>query len=112
MWRMLSPYRPRFTRQHVVGTYILDFACRGVKLAIELDGSQHLDSLRDVERTRQLETLGWKVIRFWNQDVLANCEGVASVVLGEVSARLGPTHPQPLPVSREGRKRAPLSRSG
>ena len=78
LWRILSPYRPRFTRQHVVGRHILDFACREAKLAIELDGSQHLDSGYDAQRTSWLEQDGWKVLRFWNGDVLTNGEGVAT----------------------------------
>jgi len=89
----------------VIGSYIVDFACRSARLAIELDGSQHIDCLRDEERTSRLEGLGWRVLRFWNNDVIANCDGVAAAILIEVSARLGPTHPQPLPVSREGRKK-------
>lgn len=105
LWHILGPYRPRFTRQHVLGNYIVDIACRKAKLAIELDGSQHIDCGADEKRTEWLEGLGWKVIRFWNSEVLSNCEGVAITILNEVSARLGPTHPQPLPVSREGRRR-------
>lgn len=104
LWRLLSPYRPRFTRQHVVGRCIVDFACREVKLAVEIDGSQHIESARDEERTRFLQALGWKVIRFWNSEVAENLDGVAGAILEEVTARLDPTHPRPLPVSREGRK--------
>jgi very-short-patch-repair endonuclease len=110
LWRILGAYRPRFTRQHVVGPYILDLACREVKLAVEIDGSQHLRDARDRDRTRFLEGLGWKVVRYWNSEVAENPDGVAGAILGEVRARLGPTHPQPLPVSREGRKRRPISR--
>lgn len=104
LWRLLSAYRPRFTRQLPVGSYILDLACREVKLAIELDGSQHIDNVRDTERTAFLETLGWKVIRFWNSEVVENPDGVAGRIIEEVAARLQPTHPRPLPVSREGRR--------
>jgi BirA family biotin operon repressor/biotin-[acetyl-CoA-carboxylase] ligase len=100
---LLSPYRPRFTRQHPVGNYILDLACRSVKLAIEIDGSQHIENVGDAERTAFLERLGWKVIRFWNSEVAENPEGVAERIIEEVAARLQPTHPQPLPVPREGR---------
>ena len=109
LWRILSPYRPRFTRQYVIGNYIVDLACREAKLAIELDGSQHVDSSSDPARTARLEALGWKVLRFWNDDVLQNGEGVAQAILEEIGARLGPTHPRPLPVSREGRVRRPRS---
>jgi len=112
LWRLLGPYRPRFTRQHVVGAYILDFACREVRLGVELDGSQHLASSRDAARTAFLESLGWKVVRFWNSDVLENPDGVALCIIEEVKARLDPTHPQPLFVSREGRARRPHGRMG
>ena len=104
IWLRLRSYRPRFTRQLVVGRYILDLACRSVRLAVEFDGSQHIASLHDAERTECLENLGWSVLRFWNSDVLANPDGVAEAILIKVGDRLGSTHPQPLP-SREGRKK-------
>jgi very-short-patch-repair endonuclease len=107
MWRILSRHRPRFTRQHVVGSYIVDLACRKAKLAVEFDGGQHWQALEhDAERTRFLESLGWKVIRFWNSDVSDNPEGVAEAILIAVGDLLGGTHPQPLPGLREGRSRS------
>lgn len=103
IWRLICHHRPRFTRQHVVGPYILDIACRKAKLAVEFDGSQHAErAARDAERTAYLESLGWRVLRFWNSDVDENAEGVAEAILLEVAATLGSTHPQPLPVFREG----------
>lgn len=110
MWAIISSFRPRFTRQHPVGPHVIDIACRKAKLAIELDGSQHVDSASDVERTAFLEALGWRVIRFWNSEVEDNAEGVAAEIIRGVGERLGPTHPQPLPVSREGRVRRPRTR--
>jgi BirA family biotin operon repressor/biotin-[acetyl-CoA-carboxylase] ligase len=105
VWRLIRHHRPRFTRQHVVGNYILDIACREAKLAVELDGSQHLDDKADDEkRTVFLESLGWRVIRFWNSEVTENPDGVAEAIILEVAARLQRTHPQPLPVFREGGK--------
>ena len=66
-----------FRRQHAVGNYIPDFCSPKAKLIIELDGSQHLEQGEyDSERTKYLESLGYKVIRFWNHDVLNNTEGV------------------------------------
>ena len=105
LWRALSPYRPRFTRQLVVGPFIIDIACRQAKLAIELDGGQHATQTGyDEARTVYLKRHGWKVVRLWNHDVLANLDGAAQVVVSEAAECLGGTHPQPLPASREGSK--------
>ncbi|WP_380878209.1 ycjD [Sphingomonas sp. DBB INV C78] len=105
IWRRLSRFQPRFTRQLVVGPYILDLACRSVKLAIEFDGSQHLGAEDcDARRSQFLADHGWTVIRFWNGEVLANPDGVAEAILAKTADCLGGTHPQPLPF-REGRKR-------
>jgi very-short-patch-repair endonuclease len=103
LWRLLSRYRPKFTRQLPIGPYIADLACRQAKLVVEVDGSQHIDSARDEARTSYLEAEGWAVIRFWNSDVAVNPEGVAEAILQKVADCVG-THPQPLP-SREGRQR-------
>jgi very-short-patch-repair endonuclease len=64
IWRLLSHYRPKFTRQLVIGPFIADLACREAKLVVELDGSQHVDCQRDQERTAFLEAEGRTVIRF------------------------------------------------
>jgi very-short-patch-repair endonuclease len=65
-----------FRRQHAVGIYIPDFCSPKAKLIIELDGSQHLEQQEyDNERTKYLESLGYKVIRFWNHEVMNNIEG-------------------------------------
>lgn len=66
-----------FRRQHAVGNYIPDFCCPKAKLIIELDGSQHLEQIKyDEERTKYLESQGYKVIRFWNHDVTNHIDGV------------------------------------
>lgn len=107
LWRLLSRYRPAFTRQLVIDRYIVDLACRAAKLAVEFDGGQHHErAAYDAERTAVLEGQGWKVIRLWNSDVMANPEGAAAYILSEAAECLGGTHPQPLP-SREGRERRP-----
>ncbi len=70
-------YSHRFRRQHPVGAYIADFACIEKLLVIELDGGQHQEQLAyDERRTAFLEMRGWQVLRFWNNDVLNNLEGV------------------------------------
>ena len=74
--------RVTFRRQHAVGNYIPDFCSPKVKLIIELDGSQHLEQEEyDEEREKYLESLGYKVIRFWNNDVVKDIEGVILAIL-------------------------------
>jgi len=71
-----------FRRQHAIGKYIPDFVCIQKKLIIELDGSQHLEQEGyDEERTKYLEALGYKVIRFWNNDVTNNIDGVILAII-------------------------------
>jgi very-short-patch-repair endonuclease len=76
----------KFRRQHPVGKYILDFACIEAKLAIEVDGGQHNELQNyDNQRTAWLEVLGWKVLRFWNNEVLQNIEGVLEEILNALT---------------------------
>lgn len=82
MWQLLRAKRfmnLKFRRQHVIAPYIVDFYCHEIGLVIELDGSQHgTDDGRayDAERTKFLEALGLRVVRYWNNDVLRNTESV------------------------------------
>ncbi|KAA0682810.1 endonuclease domain-containing protein [Roseomonas genomospecies 6] len=71
----------RFRRQHPVPPFILDFACVEARLAVEADGGQHNGSERDEQRDRILADLGWRVLRFWNPDILATPDAVAETVL-------------------------------
>ncbi|MES2137955.1 MAG: DUF559 domain-containing protein [Pseudomonadota bacterium] len=64
LWGLLSRYRPRFTRQLPIGPYFADFACRQAKLIVELDGSQHADSTRDIRRDEFLRAEGWTCCAF------------------------------------------------
>ena len=66
----------KFVRQHPIGPYVVDFCCRSVRLVIELDGGQHAESTADEVRTRVIEANGYTVIRFWNNDVFDNLDGV------------------------------------
>ncbi len=105
IWLRISRYRPRFTRQLVIGPYIVDLACRSAKLAVEFDGSQHLDAQAyDERRSLFLIEQGWTVLRFWNGDVIENPDGVVEAILNRAAECLGGTHPQPLP-GREGRRK-------
>lgn len=84
----------KFTRQVVIGPYIADFVCRSRKLIIELDGATHDDASRDDQRTAFLEAQGYRVIRFWNNDVMTNLDAV----LGALSEALATAPlPNPLP---------------
>lgn len=66
----------KFTRQFPIDNFIADFAERTLRTAIELDGGQHATSNTDAERTEVIELYGYRVIRYWNNDVLQNTEGV------------------------------------
>jgi very-short-patch-repair endonuclease len=71
-----------FRRQHAIGKYIADFCSPKAKLIIELDGSQHLEqSEYDAERTAYLESKGYKVLRFWNNDVMKGIESVIRAII-------------------------------
>jgi FeS assembly protein SufD len=74
----------RFHRQYVIGPYIADFVCRDCDLIIEVDGGQHAPDV-DAERSVYLEAEGYRVIRFWNNEVLSNIEGVLAVIQKELS---------------------------
>ncbi len=83
-----------FRRQHPIGNYIVDFCAPQAKLIIELDGSQHLEQQEyDAERTEFLESKGYRVLRFWNSDVLNNLDGVMIMILDAVNPDL--TLPSP-----------------
>ena len=79
-----------FRPQHAIGNYIVDFCAPRRKLIVELDGSQHLEQEEyDMERTAFLESKGYRVLRFWNNDVMNNIDSVLNVIwdtLNEQSA--------------------------
>jgi len=77
----------RFRRQHPIANYIVDFICLDEKLIVEVDGSQHAESAHDLERDRMLGEFGYRVIRFWNDDVLKNSDGVAQEILFHAGKR-------------------------
>jgi len=88
----------KFRRQVVFGRYIVDFVCLDAKLIIELDGGQHAEQvLYDEHRTVYLESLGYQVIRFWNNDVLQQLDVVLEKVRLVLIAGLECPHPSPLP---------------
>jgi len=75
----------QFTREFQIGNAVADFACRRAKLVVEVDGGQHSDSSSDEARTRMIECLGYRVIRFWNHDVLENTDGVVLRITEELA---------------------------
>ncbi len=71
----------RFRRRHPFGPYVVDFVCLAQKLAAEVDGGQHAaERDRDAQRTAWLEARGYRVLRFWNNEVLENPDGVIEVI--------------------------------
>lgn len=80
-----------FRRQHPVGPLVADFMCVKAQLIIEIDGSQHLDSSQDEIRDRWLSENGYRILRFWNHDVLKR----ADKVLGMIVESLIPNRPHP-----------------
>jgi very-short-patch-repair endonuclease len=78
-----------FRRQHAIGPYITDFCSPHLKLVIELDGGQHLEQEEyDEERTSYLKSQGYRVIRFWNDQVMSDIEGVIRAIIEAMPATL------------------------
>ena len=88
----------KFRRQQPIGPFIVNFVCQQARLIVELDGSQHIDSVRDVSRDA-LRDLGYRVLRLWNSDLTTNLEGVLEAILAAVSRPLPPTASQWAPPS-------------
>jgi UDP-N-acetyl-alpha-D-muramoyl-L-alanyl-L-glutamate epimerase len=91
----------KFKRQVVIEGFVVDFACWDARIIVEADGGQHNEQIAmDDERTKVLESAGFIVLRFWNNEVLSNIDGVLEVTLAAVvSARRNPS-PQPSPQGR------------
>jgi len=116
--RELGGYK--FRRQRPVGPYIVDFVCLEKKLVVEVDGGQHAGQMElDAKRSDYLKEKGYRVMRFWNNEVLKETESVLTVILssldGNVTA-LSPSSPSPRPSPRgarenecEGRKNIKVS---
>jgi very-short-patch-repair endonuclease len=86
LWHHLRGRRlegEKFVRQLQIDNYVADFACRTARLAVELDGGQH-DAMRDAARTAIIGNYGYRVLRYWNSDVLANTDGVLEAIRQEL----------------------------
>ena len=78
----------KFKRQVPLDGYILDFVCFDARLIVEVDGGQHSESASDAARDRHFEAASFRVLRFWNDDVLKNIDGVCMMILQEAQGRL------------------------
>ncbi|MGS1015956.1 endonuclease domain-containing protein [Allosphingosinicella humi] len=100
--RRLGGYK--FRRQWTIGDYVVDFCCLEVNLVVEIDGGQHNEE-RDRIRTRYLRGRGFRILRYWNNDVMGNLDGVLETLLPalevERKKKEGP-RPNPLPQAGEG----------
>lgn len=99
MWRHLRNRNLpgwKFRRQHEIDAYIADFACVDANLIVELDGGQHVERARyDERRTEALQRNDFRVLRFWNDDVLTATHRVLEQIVAALT--LTPPHPDPLP---------------
>ena len=97
LWRRLRNaqiHGIRFRRQAVIGRYIADFVCFAPRIVIELDGGQHSEqAVYDEARTRWLSDEGFVVLRFWNNEVLSNLDGVVAAIATALSAAERPGPP-------------------
>ena len=104
LWTLLSRRNlagVRFRRQVPFGPYIVDFASHEAKLIIELDGGQHaIQSSADAKRSEFLNLQGYRVLRFWNNDVIGNLEGVHRTIIENQESIL--SHPNPSPAVEKG----------
>jgi very-short-patch-repair endonuclease len=95
----------KFRRQMDLNGYVVDFCCPDARLLIELDGGQHGVSVeRDAKRTTNLEATGYLMLRFWNNDVMNNIDGVLEEILKSLKPQpFEPPHPNPLPLGERER---------
>ena len=75
-----------FRRQVPIGAYVVDFACLRRRLIVEVDGGQHIESREDEVRDDWLRSQRYRILRFWNHEVLANVEGVLEAIVAELGA--------------------------
>jgi very-short-patch-repair endonuclease len=104
LWKYLRAHRMagyKFKRQVVIEPYIVDFICLEARLIVEADGGQHLEQVRyDSKRSAFLESLGYKVIRFWNHEILGDIHTVLEQIHG---CLIEAPSPQPSPGGRGGK---------
>ena len=101
----------KFVRQAPIGPYYAGFVCRACKLIVEVDGSQHVDSAYDHKRDATLVALGYRVLRFWNADVLHSIDDVCKTIVAAVEGRLTPFERFKRPTMDEGAAPHPALRA-
>ena len=94
----------KFVRQQPIESYICDFVCREKLVVVEVDGGQHSESASDLIRDRRLIDRGYRVLRFWNNDVLGNIDGVLTTI-SDRACEIGGPSPRPSPREGAGRGR-------
>jgi len=88
LWSVLRHDLPwKFRRQEPIGPYVCDFVCYPKRLVIEVDGAQHAESQTDAMRDAYLASIGFKVIRVWNTDVMADLGHVVEVITAALETR-------------------------
>jgi very-short-patch-repair endonuclease len=113
--RSLKPLGMHFRRQAPIGIYIADFVWHAEKLVIELDGSQHAEvrASYDKQRTKWLESQGYRVLRFWNNDVLKTSRGVGEAIVAAARESVTTSkNPTPNPSPQGGGEPASASGKG
>jgi len=99
LWQILRSHQMKgykFRRQVPIGRYIADFVCHEARLIVEIDGGQHgRSSPREAERSGFLQKEGYRILRFWNKEILENLDSVHETIAGELG-RINP-HPNPPP---------------
>ena len=101
LWQILRAKRfdgYKVKRQLPIDHYIADFLCPAARLIVEVDGGQHADNSRDAHRDVYLRAQGFRILRFWNNDLLDNEEGVLTAIMNALESPL----PNPSPARGEG----------
>ncbi|MFZ5699356.1 MAG: endonuclease domain-containing protein [Pseudomonadota bacterium] len=113
LWRHLRAHRldgQKFRRQQPIGPYVVDFVHFGARLIVEADGGQHNGSERDHARDAWLQKQGFRVMRFWNNEILQNTEAVLGMIDAVVARP--PSPPAPLPQGERGEAQGPSCARG
>ena len=105
LWYHLRSHRlagQKFRRQQPLGRYVVDFVHFGARVIVEADGGQHNESAHDAARDAWLQNQGFRVLRFWNNEILLNTQQVLAVIYAAVEGHDFPFSPGPSPAGGEG----------